>query len=210
MEYVDATGLVCPKPVIMAKKALKQSNEITIDVDNEMSCENLQKMAKVMDLSCQVSKEGNVFRLVMVKNENDPEKNKVSDEEGTSLANGVPEGTGAWTKNDSYIVVVSSQYAGQGDDTLGAALMKSFIYTLTEAEVLPECMIFYNGGVWLTTEGSPVLEDIQRLEEAGVEILSCGTCLNFYGLEQKLKVGQVTNMYVIVEKQQKAFRIIRP
>ena len=108
------------------------------------------------------------------------------------------------------MVVVSSQFAGQGDDTLGTALMKSFIYTVTEAEVLPECMIFYNGGVKLTTEGSPVLEDIQKLADAGVEVLSCGTCLNFYGLEQKLKAGQVTNMYVIVEKQQKASRIIRP
>ena len=189
MEYVDATGLVCPKPVIMAKKALKEANEITIDVDNEMSCENLQKMAKVMDLSCQVSKEGNVFRLVMAKQAEAKEAPAV---------------------DDSYIVVVSSQFVGQGDDTLGTALMKSFIYTLTEAEVLPECMIFYNGGVKLTTEGSPVLEDIQRLADAGVDVLSCGTCLNFYGLEQKLKAGQVTNMYVIVEKQQKASRIIRP
>ncbi len=217
MEYVDATGLVCPKPVIMAKKALKESNEITIDVDNEMSCENLQKMAKVMDLSCQVSKEGSVFRLVMVKNKHTEraeissgENNGVVGDSGTAREAGAWKGGAAGKSDDSYIVVFSSRFVGQGDDTLGAALMKSFIYTLTEAEVLPECMIFYNGGVWLTTEGSPVLEDMQKLEEAGVEILSCGTCLNFYGLEQKLKVGQVTNMYVIVEKQRKAFRIIRP
>ena len=94
-----------------------------IDVDNEMSCENLQKMAKVMDLSCQVSKEGNVFRLVMAKQ---------------------AEAKAAPAVDDSYIVVVSSQFVGQGDDTLGTALMKSFIYTLTEAEVLPECMILKN------------------------------------------------------------------
>ena len=71
-------------------------------------------------------------------------------------------------------------------------------------------MIFYNGGVYLTCEGSPVLEDLQKLADAGVEIFSCGTCLNFYGLQDRLKVGQVTNMYAIVEKQQQAVRIIRP
>ena len=71
-------------------------------------------------------------------------------------------------------------------------------------------MIFYNGGVWLTTEGSPVIEDIKKLESAGVEILSCGTCLNFYGLSEKLLAGGVTNMYVIAEKQMKAKRIVRP
>lgn len=190
MKFVDAKGLVCPKPVIMAKKALKESDAITIEVDNEMSCENLQKMAKVMALDCQVSQEDRVYRLVLTKTE--------------------AQAPAADQDADSYIVVVSSRYAGIGDDTLGDALMKSFIYTLTEAEVLPESMIFYNGGVRLTCEGSPVLEDLQKLSGAGVEIFSCGTCLNFYGLESQLKVGQVTNMYVIVDKQQKAKKIIRP
>ena len=189
MEYVNALGLVCPKPVILAKKALKESNRITIDVDNEMSCENLQKMARVMNLTCEVSHEGNVFRLILTKNEDAAQTAE---------------------EKDSYIVVVSSRYAGCGDNTLGSALMKSFIYTLTEAEVLPECIIFYNGGVHLTCENSPVLEDIKKLSDAGVEVLSCGTCLNFYGLEKQLRAGQVTNMYVIVEKQQKAAKIIRP
>lgn len=201
MKYVDATGLVCPKPVIMAKKALKESDEITIDVDNEMSCENLQKMAKVMGLECQVSRDGKKFTLEMKKK---------ADPDSDTLSVPADRPMGAVSLPDSYIVVISSAYAGTGDDTLGTALMKSFIYTLTEAETLPECMIFYNGGVHLTCEGSPVLEDIQKLSEAGVEVLSCGTCLNFYGLEQQLKVGQVTNMYTIVEKQQKACRIIRP
>lgn len=194
MKYVNALGLVCPKPVIMAKNALKESSEITIEVDNEMSCENLQKMAQVMALDCQVERDGSVFRLVMKKIKDQPED---APDDPVNIS-------------QSYIVVVNSRYAGSGDDTLGNALMKSFIYTLTESEILPECMIFYNGGVHLTCEGSPVLEDLHKLASSGVEIYSCGTCLNFYGLEQKLQVGQVTNMYTIVEKQQKAVRIIRP
>lgn len=205
MQYVNALGLVCPKPVIMAKKALKESDEIAIEVDNEMSCENLQKMAKVMDLNCQVSQDGNVFRLVMAKKAGGAAGNNGGVQETAE-----PIVFGEKASLDSYIVVVSSQYAGTGDNTLGNALMKSFIYTLTEAETLPDCLIFYNGGVHLTCEGSPVLEDIQKLADNGVEVLSCGTCLNFYGLEKQLKVGQVTNMYSIVEKQQKAVRIIRP
>lgn len=206
MQYVNALGLVCPKPVIMAKKALRESDAITIDVDNEMSCENLQKMAKVMGLRCQVSRDGNIFRLEMEKTQTQG----LSAEAPAVEPEKTPENPGSYVLPESYSVVVSSQYAGSGDDTLGNALMKSFIYTLTEADILPDCMIFYNGGVHLTCEGSPVLEDIQKLADAGVEVLSCGTCLNFYGLENQLRVGQVTNMYSIVEKQQKAVRIIRP
>lgn len=201
MEYVNALGLVCPRPVVMAKKALKENDEITIDVDNEMSCENLQKMAKVMALDCAVSQEGKVYRLVLKKTENTVSENAGSQATPVKETAALPE---------SYIVVINSQFAGSGDDELGAVLMKNFIYTLTEAEVLPDTILFYNGGVKLTCEGSPVLEDIKVLEKAGVELLSCGVCLNFYGLEKSLAAGQVTNMYNIVEKQQKAVRIIRP
>lgn len=218
MYYINAKGLVCPKPVIMAKKALKEHREISIDVDNEMSSENLQKMAKVMGLSCEVSQDGDVFHLEM----------KASSDAAGSAATGDPAANGAEAGNpvasnlavtnglvgasaaaDDYIVVISSQFAGTGNDELGAALMKSFIYTLTEADVLPTCILFYNGGVRLTTNGSGVLEDLNRLADAGVDILSCGTCLNYYGLTEELAVGQVTNMYEIFERQKNAGKIVR-
>ncbi len=189
MFYVDAKGLVCPRPVIMAKKALESNDEICIHVDNETSAQNLEKMASVMALTFDCQTKDGVYEITLKK----------TGETRTQAED-----------DDDYIVVVSSKFAGQGDDTLGEALMKSFIYTLTEAEKLPATMIFYNGGVWLTTEGSPVIEDIKKLESAGVEILSCGTCLNFYGLTEKLRAGGVTNMYVIAEKQMKAKRIVRP
>lgn len=108
-------------------------------------------------------------------------------------------------------LLLNPSLAGLGDDALGSALMKSFIYTLTESEKLPATMIFYNGGVHLTTEGSPVIEDLRKLEAAlAWKFYHAGTCLNFYGLENKLLVGGVTNMYVIVEKQQNAGKIICP
>ena len=88
--------------------------------------------------------------------------------------------------------------------------MKGFIFALTQQDVLPQTMLFYNSGVFLTTEGSESIDDLRTLEEAGVEILSCGTCLNYYDIADKLQVGQVTNLYVTAEKQLKATSIIRP
>lgn len=189
MYIVDAKGLVCPKPVIMAKNALKEHDEICIEVDNPTSRENLEKMAVVMKLEYGTSENGNVYAITMKKSGLEAETEE---------------------KADDYVVVFGTDVMGNGDDQLGGALIKSFIYTITEAEVLPSAMIFYNGGVKLTTEGSAVIEDLQKIADAGVEILSCGTCLNFYGLTDKLQVGGVTNMYVIFEKQQKASKVIRP
>ena len=99
---------------------------------------------------------------------------------------------------------------GAGDDDLGHTLMKAFVFALTQQDELPASVLFYNGGVKLTCEGSPLLDDLHALADAGVEVLSCGTCLNHYGLTEKLAVGEVTNMYVIVEKQMTARVVVRP
>ncbi|MBQ8933291.1 MAG: sulfurtransferase-like selenium metabolism protein YedF [Lachnospiraceae bacterium] len=107
-------------------------------------------------------------------------------------------------------VVISSRYMGSGDDQLGAVLMKSFIFSLTQLEVLPKTVIFYNGGVHLSCEGSESLQDLKSLEAMGTEIISCGTCLNHYGLTEKLQVGRVTNMYEIAETMLKASSIVKP
>ena len=99
---------------------------------------------------------------------------------------------------------------GRGDDELGHKLMKAFIFALTQQEELPATMLFYNGGAKLTVEGSPVLDDLKGLAEQGVEILTCGTCLDHFGIKDQLAVGEVTNMYVIVEKMEQAVRVVRP
>jgi selenium metabolism protein YedF len=113
-------------------------------------------------------------------------------------------------KRAEQIVVINSRTMGTGSDELGGILIKSFIYALTQQDELPKTILFYNGGAYLTCQDSPVLEDLQSLEAQGVELLTCGTCLDFYGLKDKLAVGNVTNMYVIVEKQAKADKVIRP
>ena len=99
---------------------------------------------------------------------------------------------------------------GLGNDELGATLMKGFIYAVSQLDELPKTMLFYNGGAKLTVEGSASLEDLKSLQAQGVEILTCGTCLNFYGLSDKLAVGEVTNMYAIVEKLNGASHIVKP
>ena len=99
---------------------------------------------------------------------------------------------------------------GGGNDELGATLMKGFIYAVSQLDELPKTMLFYNGGAKLTVEGSASLEDLKSLQAQGVEILTCGTCLNFYGLSDKLAVGEVTNMYAIVEKLNGAGHIVKP
>jgi len=99
---------------------------------------------------------------------------------------------------------------GEGSDELGKILLKGFLYALGQQETLPKTILFYNGGAAMTCEGSPSLEDLTSLQALGVEILTCGTCLNFYGLTDKLKVGEVTNMYAITEKMSQADLIVRP
>ena len=108
------------------------------------------------------------------------------------------------------VVAVASDVMGQGSDELGATLMKGFLFALGQLPQLPGTVLFYNGGATLTTEGSDSLEDLKSLEAMGVEIMTCGTCLDYYGLKEKLAVGSVTNMYSIVETLAGASKIIKP
>ena len=193
---VDALGDKCPVPVVKAKKALATMDEGTLEmlVDNETSVTNLTNFGKSQN--CEVSSEqlaDNKFSVKIVK---------AAGSEPVAAAGGTA-GVGP------RVVVVPSNVMGHGDDELGDVLIKAFIFALTQQDELPDSVLFYNGGVFLTCEGSPVLDDIKKLEDAGVEIWSCGTCLMHYKMEDKLAVGQATNMYVIVEKQLQAGVIVR-
>jgi selenium metabolism protein YedF len=88
--------------------------------------------------------------------------------------------------------------------------MRSYLKTLLELDTKPNRLILINSGVWLSSEGSDVLETLKVLSERGVEILSCGTCLDFYGLKEKLKVGIVSNMFTIAQTLLEAKRVVRP
>lgn len=194
---IDAMGDKCPVPVVKAKKALgtMDTGTVEVHVDNETSVTNLKSLAK--SLGCEVSDktvaEDAEYHVFITKTEASASAEEV-----------------ASSTEKKRVVVISSQVMGSGDDTLGASLMKAFIFSLTQQDALPDTVLFYNGGAHLTCEGSPCLEDLEALEKADVEILTCGTCLKHYGLDDKLAIGGVTNMYVIAEKQLKADVVVRP
>ena len=194
---VDALGDKCPVPVVKAKKALATMDAGTLEVlvDNETSVTNLKSFAASQN--CEATSEqlaSDKFSVKIVK------------VEGAAMSAPAAGGAGVGPR----VVVVPSNVMGHGDDELGDVLIKAFVFALTQQDELPDTVLFYNGGVKLTCEGSPVLDDLNKLACAGVEILSCGTCLKHYGIEDKLAVGEVTNMYVIVETQMKATVVVRP
>ena len=196
---VDALGDKCPVPVVKAKKALATIDEGTLEVlvDNETSVTNLTSFAKAQ--RCEVTSEQLGEDKYSVKIVKTAESQQMAASQPAAGAAGA----------GPRVVVVPSNIMGHGDDELGGVLVKAFVFALTQQDDLPDCILFYNGGVKLTCEGSPVLEDLNKLACAGVEVFSCGTCLKHYGLEDKLAVGEVTNMYVIVEKQLQAGVVVR-
>ena len=114
------------------------------------------------------------------------------------------------SRKNGMVVVLSANVMGTGDEKLGTNLMKAFVFAVTKQDQLPETIVCYNTGAYLTCEGADTLEDLKALEAEGVNILTCGTCLDFYGIKDKLAVGTVTNMYEIVEVMEKAKHIVRP
>ncbi len=204
MIQVDAMGDTCPIPVVKTKNAIRELNGsgvVETLVDNEIAVQNLTKMANQKGYGVKSEKLAeNQYKVTMTIGEGAaiPEEN-----EQTLCA--VPA-----ARKKNTVVVISSKYMGGGSEELGASLMKAFIYALGQQDELPDTVLFYNGGASFTCEASPALEDIKSLHAQGVEILTCGTCLNYYGLSEKLQVGGVTNMYVIVEKMTQADRIVKP
>lgn len=185
MQTVDNRGLACPEPVIRTKKALDNMDAGTLVsiVDNEIAKENVLRLANSMGLSAIVNKDDGVFSIEI-------EKSKVV--AATSLPSLVPH-----AKHTTLLV--KSDLFGQGEQALGQVLMKSFFHALTESPVLPREIFFVNSAVGLTCNGSAILARLQDLVNKGVQIFSCGTCLNFYHLNDKLAIGEVTNMFSIVE-----------
>lgn len=198
MITVNAMGDNCPIPVIKTKKAiaaLTGPETIEVLVDNEIAVQNVTKMASGSGGKVTSEKLGDAEFKVTIEMEGAP----AADE-----AVCIPDA------RDNTVVVVSSDRMGSGNDELGKVLIKGFIFAVTQLDTLPKTMLFYNGGATLTTEDSDSLEDLKSLEAQGVEIMTCGTCLDYYGLKDKLAVGTVTNMYSIVETMAKAGRIVRP
>ena len=187
---VDARGLPCPRPVVETKKALDEieTGTVIVLVDNPESRDNVARFAGSRGCRVDVQEDDGVFRLTLIKeaySENHKEKEA------------------------TIVVLITSDVFGTGDERLGEILMKAFLNTLWDAETRPAKLLFMNSGVNLTTEGSEVLETLRLLEKEGVEVFSCGTCLEYYSLTEKLGVGKVTNMYDTVDSLLSADKIIK-
>jgi len=204
MIQVNAIGDACPIPVVKTKNAIKElagPGVVETLVDNEIAVQNLAKMAKQKGYEVRSEKlSAQEFKVTMQIGDA-----PLEEDDGPETCLVVPDG-----RKKKVVVAITSPYMGTGSDELGGALMKAFIFALTQQDQLPSTILFYNGGAQLTTEGSLSLDDLKSLEAQGVEILTCGTCLNFFGLSEKLKVGDVTNMYDIAEKLTTADLVVRP
>lgn len=201
---VNAMGDQCPIPVIKTRNAINELKEpavIEVEVDNEVAVQNVTRFAASKNFKSKAEIVGDKhFRITI-----DAEPT----EDAPAAANDEQIECGVDRRGDT-IVVVSSATMGIGNDELGKVLIKGFLFAVSQLEELPKTILFYNGGATLTTEGSASLEDLKNMEAQGVTIKTCGTCLDYYGLKDKLQVGTITNMYDIVETMDKAAHIIRP
>ena len=199
---VNAMGDQCPIPVVKTMKALAAMTEpgtVEVHVDYEVPVQNLTRFAAGRGLP--VSSEKLEEKHYVVRME-------VADPAAASAKEETP-GCMPDLRGDT-VIAIASECMGNGDDQLGATLMKGFIYAVSQQEELPRAILFYNSGAKLTAEGAPTIEDLKSMEAQGVEILTCGTCLDYYGLTEKLRVGTVTNMYTIVEKLAGAGKVVKP
>lgn len=183
---IDARGLLCPEPVIRTKKELdKDVNEVETLVDNEVAVNNLKKLAESLGASATVKNIENYYSVKIVK--------------GSGVSN---------SNSDNIVVAISQDHMG-ADEELGKILIKSFIYTLTEAVHKPKHILLFNSAVKLVCSGSECLADLKALVDKGVQVNACGLCLDFYKLKEDVQVGGITNMYDIYEKMADAGHLIR-
>jgi selenium metabolism protein YedF len=201
IKIVNATGLNCPQPVVLAKEAIEKNEKVMVIVDNETALENVTRMGT--KLGCDVATEkkaGGIFEITMTRKAGAP----VPSENVTVSCNDAPATAGP------FVIVCAEDKMGRGSDELGSVLMRAFLHTICLEKKKPDVMIFYNTGVKLTLHGAETLEDLKELAAAGVELLVCGTCLNYFEVKDKLGVGVVSNMYDIAGTMSRAGRLLTP
>jgi selenium metabolism protein YedF len=196
---VDARGLACPQPVILSRKAMAEATQVVTLVDNATSLTNVSRMAQKAGWTVAVAEDDGGFRLEMTR-EAAPAP--------VAVPTPVPTNGQAASLGGPLVLVVSQDIMGRGNGELGQILLRGFFHALGEVEPLPRTAIFFNTGVKLACQGSPVLEDLRALETAGLEILVCGTCLNYFELTDQLAAGQVSNMYDIAETMLRAGKLV--
>ncbi|MEW6034256.1 MAG: sulfurtransferase-like selenium metabolism protein YedF [Chloroflexota bacterium] len=181
---IDARGLACPQPVILTRKAMETESDIVTVVDNVAAQENVSRMARSQGYEVSVEEKEGDFYLRLTR-------------AGAEVQESAAEPCG--TCDTGTVLLVTSDTLGRGDAELGRILIRSFFHSLNEVEPRPQKVVLINAGVKLAASGSEVLEDLRALAGKGVSVQACGTCLQFFGLTDALAVGEVTNMYSIVE-----------
>lgn len=187
---LNALGWECPRPIIETKRLLDTipAGQVLTLVDNSVARDNLLDFAQSQGYSAECQEEAGVFHITVTK--------AAAAREGAAPAL-------------RPVILITGDTLGSGAEELGQALLKTYLYALAEAEPQPAGLIFMNQGVFLACEGSAVLDSLEKMAAAGVEILACGACLNFYGLTQALAVGKISNMYDIVRRMNAAANTIR-
>lgn len=204
-KIIDAKGKNCPIPVIMAKKEIDGgNNSFLVEVDNKIAVQNLQRLANSQGFILSLEEGNGVFKVYFSKDSDKVNGAEACEECNEILAN-LDE-----RKNDlsTWSVFIGKDIIGAGNEELGKSLMKMYFYTISEGEDLPKSILFMNDGVKVPTLNDQAIDHLKDLENKGVEILVCGACLNFYGIEENLKVGKVSNMYDITNSMKETSKVI--
>ncbi len=195
---VDVRGLACPQPVIQTRKALQtNAGEVITIVDNDTSQHNVTKMAEKQGYIVRSETQADGIYLYLTPH---APVAHVAEQVQPVISAAAPTG--------ALVLVVPDEFMGRGDPELGGILMRAFFHTLGEVQPLPDTIIFFNSGVKLLVEGSKTLADLLSLQDAGMQMLACGTCLGHYGLKELVRVGEISNMYTIAETLLRAGKVI--
>lgn len=193
---LDLRGMECPKPVLETQKAFKNQEltEFEVKVDNMTARENLKRLAASKGYKSEVKEDNGAITINITR-----EASKVQELESDNfeIVCDIPKLDENGISNT--VIMITSEYFGQGNDELGKVLIKGFLYTLTETRPYPAKVLLINSGIKLSTVNEETVLHLQKLEQSGTKIYSCGTCLNYYDLAQQLKVGEIGNMYDVVE-----------
>jgi selenium metabolism protein YedF len=191
MQILDLTGLKCPMPLIETKKALKQLDKqdaLKIIIDNETSVKNVVHFLNDHSIPVTRNKQGDLFELFV-----NPTDNLTIESSDPAL----------WCEPEAggghFVVFFSKDRIGEGSDELGHALIGAMLNTFKSTEHLPQKMIFMNSGINLVVNGSLFLPQMKELSEKGIDLIACGTCLDYFGKMEELAVGRVSNMHDILE-----------
>lgn len=204
MKIINCEGLKCPQPVINTKKYFETigSGDAEVIVDNEVAKINVSKFCQSNNLRYSVEKINGLYHIKITK---ELAGSEIINKDMQEMVNsGI-----TYNSDKNLVILITSDKLGSGDETLGATLMKSYLYALSESDKLPKDLFFLNSGVKLAAEGSEVLESLNKLKDRGVNIASCGVCLDFYSIKEKLAVGEITNMYTIIENMNSANNTIK-